>query len=195
MNTGFLLPLIILIVCSIFYTPIQEGFNGAVSYFIDLIWRQSVTSWGRLHSYNNTCLTGRPYGSPGTQGPNDNWANRERYMQQEYAGCSKYRCGDLTNLRDNEPEAVRKLRSIRDVSNIPLDYYHNPSDFCQANPGRFPCPNHWLGQTLTPADSRLDHKILPTLKQGLEKHIKDTQIDDNYHSRVLYPESEDHGLC
>jgi hypothetical protein len=116
-------------------------------------------------------------------------------MQQEYASCGAYRCGDISGLKDNEPMSVRNLRRIK-VDSIPAEYYHNPADFCAAHPDRYPCPNHWLnGKYQSAADSRLDHKILPGLKKGLSTHIKDTQVDDNYRTLVLYPETEDHGKC
>jgi hypothetical protein len=191
----FVIPIIILISCAILYKPLQEGFYTAISYFIDTIWSQSFFTWSKLHKYNNSCLTSKPYGSPGSEGPLSNWAEREKYMRQEYASCSAYRCGDLSALKDNEPIGVQNLRRIR-VSSIPEEYYHNPVDYCRAHPDSYPCPNHWLASPGEPAaDSRLDHKILPAPLQGLAKHIKDSQINDNYHTRVLYPQREDHGLC
>lgn len=165
-----------------------------------------LPGWSRLWSdslypYHNNEISVKSIGSPGTSNLYNHWKNREKHWKIEY---SKDRFRTDMNHVTGLINSTLSQREINNISDIDPDYYHNPLDYCKIHPDMRPCPNFWrnnskhnfkgIDGSFTHASGNMS-KPVPALKEGVPPPTLDTQINDNYHTRVIKPEREDHALC
>lgn len=153
-------------------------------------WRDS------LYPYHNDNLTVKPIGSPGTENVYRHWKNREKHWKVEYGDD---RINTDMNRVTGLVDTSLSQRPISGITDIHPDYYHNPIDYCKAHPDARPCPNFWRAKrrgssSFKGIDGKFTHasgdmsKPVPKMKIGVPPAVKDTQINDNYHTRVLKPD-------
>jgi len=198
------LALILILVLVYYYTQVNEGLSlgpwtwpkkGILGW--SWLWRDS------LHPYYNDNLTVKPIGSPGTENIYNHWKNREKHWKVEYG---EDRIATDMNKVTGLIDTTLSQRPISNITDIDPDYYHNPVDYCKKNPGIRPCPNFWMSNGsdgFKGTDGKFTHasgdmsKPVPAL--NLERNVHSTTldklIDDNYHTRVIKPDREDHALC
>lgn len=170
----------------------------------DTIWEHlSSWSWKILpwtsrsgHGpYNNSCLTRKSYGFPSHQNTYNYWKNRPKSWATEYS-VSRIR-GDIDKVRSNRSNSSilgGSQPAPSHLGSVHSDYYHDPVSYCQKNPHYHPCPNNWIpGKHSSPSPSaKMD---VPGLLKGQWGHVKDRDIDDNYHIHLVDHGREDHGQC
>lgn len=158
--------------------------------------------WSNIghHGFTNTCVTKKPYGFPSHANMYNYWKDRPKSWAIEY---SKERIrGNIDMVRSNNEISKATLGSLPATvssSSVHQEYYHDPLQYCKKNPSVYPCPNHWI-----PLQERVEYqehvsgdmsKPVPSLLKGDFGHVKDKDINDNYHMRVIQSGKEDHGLC
>lgn len=166
---------------------------------------------GGLSTYNNICLTCKPYGTPGTENIYNYWKNIEKRWRKEYAPYKIKQSGDV---RETHAKSSLCNSAATNSHSIGLNYYHDPVAYCKVHPDRYPCPNYWLvkrdsknadfkgiDSDFTHASGDMSLKDINALKpyeavrNGDFEHTLDKNINDNYHTRIINTEREDHGLC
>jgi hypothetical protein len=159
-----------------------------------------------LHGYTNNCLTKTPYGFPSHQGIYQYWKDRPKSWATEYSE-ERVR-GNIDNVRSSEAQNTAHLGSEHapaPAQNGPDPrYYHSGDNYCKENPNKYPCPNNWAenGHVRTHISGDMS-KPVPGMIQGVYGHVhakskityQDSEIDDNYHMRIINTGREDHGLC
>ncbi len=139
-----------------------------------------------LHKYTNGCLTTKPYGFPGTSNMNKYWSDRVKTWAIEYSP-ERIR-GDINKVRSYDPHTMESSAQVLETSSD-TGYYHNPELYCKEHPDSPRCPNYWLAKE-PGFQTYQGNKVynspdmsMPSMIAGDFGHIKDTDIDDNYHTR------------
>lgn len=169
--------------------------------------------------YNNMCLTKNHSGwnSPAY----DWWRDRDSTIKAEYAHCRPRWPGSTQYVCDvrNQPKTSADLPPVKPhtegrrlsstlAHSIATEYYHNPVKYCEANPGRYPCPNSWVddaGNARRSAGRPTENMRIPALKDELEPQVRTTEeglhtlaasaVNDNSRMLIVYPGREDRALC
>ena len=149
-----------------------------VSYYNNVPVHEFFTEHLKKYSapvYNNNCLTDKPYGSPGTNHMNKYWQHRVKNWAIEYSP-ERVR-GDIDTVRSsNESYTIEKPAQIL-----------THKDVGKNQPEKYQCLNHWLAKAPNFKGNRVyssPNIVLEMVKtQGDFRHIKDIDIDDNYHTR------------
>lgn len=103
------------------------------------------TAFNNLASFEHQCLTKRPVGSIGTVNMNNYWLNREKHWQTEYS--EERLATNMDRVQGNVgelTETAARMPTPEKGHTIDSKFYHNPPDFCRANPNEHPCPNSWI---------------------------------------------------
>lgn len=195
-------------------SPVKEGWYEWVSDFWN---KTNLTgfdeySHGREHGapYQNNCLTCTPFGfdSPAFH----YFQNYERDFKKQYKDCTKYQC---STPKQNEltaaPVKDHANRSAKtDAHSISTSYYHDPAAYCKRHPDHYPCPNFWIKNSELVGAKRAATKpsmMIPSMKKGIEpqartyckngnvNELAECDVNDNQRMLILYPDTEDHGLC
>ena len=150
-----------------------------------------------LHGYENACLTTKSYGFPGMQNMYNYWKDQPKHWAVEYSN-ERIR-GDINKVKSSESK-TKGIPAPSDTHSIALEYYHDPIAYCKKYPDRYPCPNYWIAREAKAGfkgnkNFVSDDMFVPGLLEGNFGHVKDKDINDNYHSRIVEPGREDHGLC
>ena len=176
--------------------------NGTLRAISEALSIQNIMGYfgADLHPYKNMCLTKRPIGFPGSDNMNKYWKDRPKQWGVEYSD-DRIRV-DINKVRSSQSGKTKgSVPAPAQTLTVESKYYHNPVQYCKDHPDRYPCPNFWRADEKGHSDfkghvqSKSDDMYVPGLVKGNFSHIKDSQIDDNYHVRIVDPHREDHGLC
>ncbi len=166
----------------------------AIIIVIAIWWTQSIESFVAGHKYHNTCMTAGegPYGFPASQGLYKYWQDRPKSWAVEYS--DERIVGNMDKVVSNRAPIYAAPVPADERPSVASEYYHNPVDYCKLHPNNYPCPNYWL---VKPGKVSVgsDNMSVDGLLTGRFGHVQDRDIDDNYHTRIINPEREDHGRC
>jgi len=171
-----------------------------------------VSGWDGLYPpapYHNLSISGpKPVGDPGSQGVYNNWKHREEYWHTEYAPEQVDVDMDLVvGVTDSSLRPQSLGDDVRKNPYVNPKYFHNPTGHCATGASTYPCPNYWIIQRDPSAkhfkgtDPKFTHPSgdlsdpVPAMPNGIPKALQDSQINDNYHTRIVNVDREDHGLC
>lgn len=151
----------------------------------------------KLHQYDNLNYSSKSIGSPGTYNIYKHWKNREDHWKEEY---SKVNVDVDMNKVKGISSGTLESTETNDRS-IDPEYYNDPLAYCKKNPNKYPCPNHWLKDSAAFNDQlhQVSHPtgnmLITNLTSKMSSPLMTNHINDNYHTRLIDIEREDHGLC
>lgn|SRR3989338_3472028 len=165
------------------------------------------------HRYTNLCLTKDPYYNQ--QQTYDFWRRFPQRYQQQYQTCNRYGCPSIGSLSPQPHESQSSLGSdVTQATSPELQYYENPTLYCQAYPNRYPCPNSWNTSDLKTLRAQTLPVSIPKFKVSPQtRTIYNTQghcvnqesssllekdcplIDGDPALLFIKPHREDHATC